>query len=541
MEKKKVVYGHIGRDKDAFDEKEPERWRPTLSIFTHTDFPVHRFHLIHHPETEALAMSVKQEISELSKQTEVRLHSLPIRKIYDFEEVYESLYQFCKGQKFDTNQEDYYFHIITNTHVWRIGVFMVVNTNVFPGKILQTYSRKKGDTTKAYYTVVDLNLQRYDRIANRIKEEKRTNEKILKSNIDTKNIKYNELIRKIEQFAAISEKPILLLGKAGVGKTYLARRIFEVKRKAGLIDEKAGKLIEMDCTTIPESLLESELFGHKKGAFTGATVDYPGCIIEADNGLLFIDEIGNLSMYAQAKLLKVIEDRKVRPVGGKHTHIEESSFQLICATNKDLEKEIEAGNFREDLFARLNVKTFRLPELRERKEDIGPYIDDFWLAEKEKNDKKHIRFTFNRDAWDRYMDFAQSSEAIWKANFRDLNSSLERMCTEAEIKGNHYIDIEIVLEEIETLKEKWGGSAKHDPRVPMEMDRFDQVQLEYTLKICDESESMAAAGRKLYACSLSKKKSSNDSDRLKKYLSSFGLVWDRQRGVIMANDHRLPP
>jgi transcriptional regulatory protein RtcR len=530
MEKKIVVFGHIGRFKDLPSEDEPDRWRPTLSIFTHKEFPVHRFHLMYHPETIELAQEITREIQGLSKQTEVKLHEMDIQKPFDFEEAYEKLYQFCTARDFDTDREDYYFHITTNTHVWQIGIFMVINTNLFPGKILQTWAGAKG--SRAGYTVVDLNEQRYARITNRL-EKKQTNEEILKSGITTKNARYNELINKIEQYAANSEVPILLLGKTGTGKTYLAGKIFEVKKKSGLIGKNVETMIEMDCITIPESLLESELFGHKKGSFTGATEDRQGLLLQADKGLLFIDEIGNLSMNAQAKLLKVIEDKKIRPVGGEYKKdIKESDFQLICATNKDLAEEVKAGRFRDDLLSRFDVLTFELPELRERKEDIGPYIKEYWLKEKQKNDKKQIHYDFAQKAWDLYTKFAQSSEASWETNFRALNSSLERMCIEAKIKGSYNIDADIVKKEIENLKGKWGASTSRDPRIPEDMDPVKRVQLEYVLKVCDESDTIAAASRKLYASSLSRKKSSNDSDRLRKYLATCGLVWGKQ-GVVV--------
>jgi len=539
MEKKNVVFGHIGRYKDKFDEKKPSRWRPSLLIFEFKDFPVHCYHLLynsHYKDEEEIVHSIKAEIARLSKNTEVVLHPLEITDPFNFQEVYTKLYRFCDEMKpkFYPELENYYFTIGTNTHVWQISVFLAVYTNLFPGKILQTWGPNPDENkTEAGYSPVDLDLGENAPYFTLRKNKKETNEEILKSGIKTKNSGYNELINKIEKYAANSETPILLLGKTGVGKTYLARRIFEVKKNARLIDEKTEQMTEMDCTTIPETLLEGELFGYKKGAFTGAVNDYKGRLLEADKSVLFIDEIGNLSMYAQAKLLKVMEDKKIRPLGGKEDDAEESNFQLICATNKNLIKEIEAGNFREDLFARFDVLTFELPELRERKEDIGPYIEDHWLKEKEKNDRNHIRYNFTREAWNLYIEFAESSEAVWKANFRALNSSLERMCIEARIKESHTIDIDIVLNEIAELKAKWENSVIKDPRIPDVIDSFNRVQLEHVLDICDKSGSLADAGRKLYNSSLSKKESSNDSDRLRKYLNANNLKWDRREQRVV--------
>jgi len=533
MEKKNIIFGHLGKYRDRFDEKNPSRWRPSLSMFGFKNFPVHSFHLLYRLDEKEVACSIKAEIAKISKKTEVVLHPLDITDPFDFQEVYTKLYRFCDGMKaqFRPELENYYFTIGTNTHVWQIGVFLVVYTRLFPGKILQTWGPNLQEgRTEAGLSPVDLDLGENAPFFTLKKEKKETNEEILKSGIKTKNSRYNELINKIEKYAANSELPILLLGKTGTGKTYLARRIFEVKKNAHLIGDDIEQIVEMDCTTIPETLLESELFGYKKGAFTGAVTDYKGRLLEADEGILFIDEIGNLSMYAQAKLLKVMEDKKIRPFGGTDKDIKTSNFQLICATNKNLMKEIEAGNFREDLLARFDVLTFELPELRERKEDIGPYITDHWLKEKEKNDRNHIhiRYDFTQAAWELYMGFAESSEAVWKANFRALNSSLERMTIEAKIKESKIIDTEIVQEEIICLKKKWENSASEDPRIPYTIDSIDRVQMEYVLKVCDENDSLAEAGRKLYNCSLLKKGSYNDSDRLRKYLAAKNLTWDRR-------------
>ena len=537
--KKNVVFGHIGRGRDRPNQRS-DRWRPTLSIFMHDDFKVSRFHLIYNSfneEEKKLSSLIQAEIGALSTETEVVLEPMDIKDLYDFKEVYTKLYEFCNEIKFEPEHEEYYFHITTNTHVWQVGIFLVVYTNVFPGKIFQTWGPNpfEGRTEQGYHSV-ELNLGENAPSVINLRKKKPENEDILKSGVDTKNENYNRLIKEIELFAANSELPILLLGKTGTGKTFLARRIYSVKKNVGLIEEGDGKLVEVDCTAIPEALLEGELFGYKKGAFTGAIRDFKGLIKEADRGLLFIDEIGNLSLEAQAKLLKVIEDKEFRPIGGDFKDIQRSDFQLICATNRNLAEDVSAGKFREDLLARLNVWLFELPELRDRMEDIGPYIKDRWLIDKEENDKNHIRYSFNRDAWDCYIDFAKSPCALWKANYRDLNKSLERICTKAKIKGSVNIDREIVNEEIESLKKEWGvGHAPSpDPRIPEGLDPFVRVQREYVLKVCDESESLAAASRKLFSKSISEKKSSNDSDRLRKYLDASGLVWDRERGVVKA-------
>ncbi|MES2301326.1 MAG: sigma 54-interacting transcriptional regulator, partial [Pseudomonadota bacterium] len=168
----------------------------------------------------------------------------------------------------------------------------------------------------------------------------------------------------------------------------------------------------------------SALFGHKKGAFTGAAADRPGLLRTADGGMLFLDEIGELGLDEQAMILRAIEDKRFLPVGADRES--ESDFQLIAGTNRDLAQCVVDGTFREDLFARLNLWTFELPGLAERREDIAPNLDYELDRHAEREGE---RVTFNKEARDRYLAFAMSGEALWPGNFRDLASSVTRMAT----------------------------------------------------------------------------------------------------------------
>ena len=201
---------------------------------------------------------------------------------------------------------------------------------------------------------------------------------------------------------APSDKPVLILGESGTGKELVAKAIHEQSPLAN------RPLIVINCAALPESLLESELFGHEKGAFTGATDAKPGLFEIADGGTLFIDEFGELAGGLQAKLLRVLEDGSMRRIGSiKERRIK---VRLIAATNRDLEKEVAAGRFREDLYYRVNVLSISIPPLRERAEDI-PLLVKHFLGED----------------WELGPGVSQLFQsAFWPGNVRQLINALER-------------------------------------------------------------------------------------------------------------------
>ena len=173
---------------------------------------------------------------------------------------------------------------------------------------------------------------------------------------------------RIDRAAPTSVK-VLVTGESGVGKEMVARAIHQLSPRA------AGPFVAVNCAAIPENLIESELFGHVGGAFTGATADRRGSFEQADRGTLFLDEIGDMSLMTQAKILRALEHGEVRPVGGERTI--RLDIRLIAATHRSLDREVQEGNFREDLFFRIGVITVRVPALRERPDDIEPLIAHF--------------------------------------------------------------------------------------------------------------------------------------------------------------------
>jgi transcriptional regulatory protein RtcR len=294
----------------------------------------------------------------------------------------------------------------------------------------------------------------------------------------------------------------------------------------------AGSFVEVNCATIRGDQAMSALFGHMKGAFTGATSDRAGLLRAADGGMLFLDEIGELGADEQAMLLWAVEEKRFLPVGSdRDVH---SDFQLIAGTNRNLPAEVSAGRFREDLLARINLWTFCLPGLANRREDIEPNLE---YELEQYTARAGSKVTFNKEARRRFLEFAQSERAAWTANFRDLNGAMVRMAT---LSPAGRITVEVVDEEIGRLETAWRGTERDDEyslienslgqNRTAELDRFDRVQLADVIRICRQSRTLSEAGRHLFDVSRTRKSSSNDADRLRKYLVRFGLAWEELKG-----------
>ena len=209
--------------------------------------------------------------------------------------------------------------------------------------------------------------------------------------------------------AAPSLATVLILGESGTGKELLARYIHDRSARA------KGAFVAVNCAAIPETILESELFGHERGAFTGAVGKKDGRFARASGGTMFLDEIGELSQAVQVKLLRVLQEGEFEPVGG---HTTKADVRIVAATNRDLLAEVQAGRFREDLFYRLNVIQITAPPLRARREDVPLLVDHFLGLYCKKNGKP--RLTPTRGALERMLDYA------WPGNVRELENVIER-------------------------------------------------------------------------------------------------------------------
>ncbi|MDP2311839.1 MAG: RNA repair transcriptional activator RtcR [Pseudomonadota bacterium] len=520
-----VVLGLLGTNLDR-GVRGPERWqkwRPTVGLCRQEDLVVTRLDLLHPAPWASLASQTKADIATVSPETEVRLHTLDLTDPWDFEAVYTALYDFARAYPFDPDAEDYLVHITTGTHVAQICLFLLVESRHLPARLVQT---GPGGTPAGRYGVIDLTLSRYDRLASRFEAERQEATSFLKGGIETRSPAFNALIDRIELVALRSTAPMLLTGPTGAGKSRLARRVWELKRARRLVK---GAFVEVNCATLRGDGAMPALFGHRRGAFTGAVSDRAGLLREADGGVLFLDEIGELGLDEQAMLLRAVEDKRFLPVGSDREV--ESDFQLLAGTNRDLGRAVAEGRFREDLLARLDLWTFALPGLAERPEDIPPNLDH---ELEQVGRATGRRMLFNREARERFLAFAAT--APWPRNFRDLGGAVVRMTT---LAPGARIDRETVDEEIGRLQATWSAGARPkaaavpegDPVAELlgetPIDRFDQVQLAEVIRVCRASKSLSDAGRALFAASRAQRTSVNDADRLRKYLARFELDWER--------------
>ncbi len=525
MQKRKVVIGVLGTvlDKRGKRANRLRKWRPTVGLCQQADFPVARLELLHQPRDEGMAQQLAEDISLLSPHTAVRPHVVSIQDPWDFEEVYAAFLDFAIHYPFDTENEEYLVHITTGTHVAQICWFLLTEARYLPASLLQTSPAPKGapeeDVAAGVYSIIDLDLSRYTTLTSRFQREQQQSVSLLKAGIDTRNATFNKLIEQIERVALRSTAPMLLTGPTGAGKSFLAKRIFQLRQSRHRV---AGKLVAVNCATLRGDNAMSTLFGHVKGAFTGALTPRAGLLREAHGGVLFLDEIAELGLDEQAMLLKAVEEKTFFPFGSDKEV--ESDFQLIAGTHRDLRQWVEEGKFREDLYARINMWTFALPGLAERREDIAPNIE-FELQRFSAQEQTQTRF--DKDARERYLAFACSGQALWRGNFRELSASIARMATLAE-QGR--ITLPIVEEEIVRLQHSWRLPSSL-PAVSQEIDLFDQRQLETVLEVCRRSHSLSDAGRELFAVSRLKKANPNDADRLRKYLARFGLTWEHARSA----------
>ncbi|MBN1848487.1 MAG: sigma-54-dependent Fis family transcriptional regulator [Deltaproteobacteria bacterium] len=229
------------------------------------------------------------------------------------------------------------------------------------------------------------------------------------------NRQINTILQTIDKVAD-SDAPVLFLGETGTGKSLFARRVHDKSIRRG------RPFLTIDCAALAETLLESELFGHVKGSFTGAVSAKRGLLEEAQGGTVFLDEIGEIPPGTQVKLLRTIQEKEIKPVGGNHSI--RIDVRFVSATSRNLEEEIEKGHFREDLYFRLAVIPLRMPPLRERREDLPQFIAHFVNVYNKRYKKKVSRID------PKVMQMLNSS--FWKGNIRELENAIERAVLLAE-------------------------------------------------------------------------------------------------------------
>ncbi len=507
-------------DRHGRGKRRWEVWRPSVALAMQEDIVFDEYYLIHSTAHAALAREVMDDIVAVSPGTKLIPEIINFKDAWDFVEVYAALYDLSRRLDFRPDEHRYFIHITTGTHVAQICLFLLNESRHLPGELIQTMP-SRANTAAGSYALINLDLSKYDLLAKRFAIERQNDLDFLKSGIATRNRRFNALIETIERVMLRSTEPLLLTGPTGAGKSQLARRIYELKKLNRLM---TGAFVEVNCATLRGDMAMATLFGHTKGAFTGATAARPGLLKTADNGILFLDEIGELGLDEQAMLLRAIEEKTFFPVGSDRE--ERSSFQLICGTNKDLAAAVREGRFRDDLLARVNLWHFQLPGLADRREDIEPNLD----YELDKFSRKTgQRVSLNKEARARLLRHALSPDTPWRGNFRELNAMMTRMAT---LAPDGRIDAATVDDELarHTSEPADDDEARFAELLGVDyvkrFDRFDLAQLAEVLRIAQTSSSLSDAGRKLFSATRRLKKTANDTDRLRKYLLRFHLTWD---------------
>lgn len=310
-----------------------------------------------------------------------------------------------------------------------------------------------------------------------LREENRALREALGKRYQYKNViahsdKMQAVLAMVERVAA-TNATVLLGGESGVGKDMIARAIHEHSQRA------AGPFVKINSTAIPENLLESELFGYEKGAFSGATASKPGKFELADKGTLFLDEIGDVPAATQVKLLRVLQDREFERLGGTKTL--KVDVRLIAATNRDLRAAIEEGAFREDLYYRLNVVAIDIPPLREHKEDI-PALANFFLEKFARESNQPLR-KLKPDALRKLIDYH------WPGNARELENIIARGATLALGDALGADDIHL---DSETPSRR--AAAQASPVLPpgMTLEKWEEEMIREALRQANGNKSQAA-------------------------------------------------
>jgi DNA-binding NtrC family response regulator len=303
--------------------------------------------------------------------------------------------------------------------------------------------------------------------------------------------------RTVEKIAA-SDTTVFICGESGTGKELVARAIHRLSKRA------AGPFIKVNCGALTETLLESELFGHEKGAFTGAVKQKPGRFELADNGTLFLDEVGDVPPAMQVKLLRALQEREIIPVGG--TTPIKIDCRLVAATNADLEREVAEGRFRADLYYRLNVIPVKLPPLRHRRDDIPVLVDHFLKKLAPQAGTKII----TKDALEVLMKYD------WPGNVRELENAIERSVI---LDEGGTIEVEDLPEKIRFGTTPKGSLVIDSPNMSLE-----ELEREYILKVLDYTRWQKKRASEILGINAS---------TLYRKLLAYGLEKQGERGRIL--------
>ena len=350
-----------------------------------------------------------------------------------------------------------------------------------------SYFLEKPIEPEGILALLEKAIERKDLQAENVQLKQKLLERYNFGNIIGKSRKMHELFELVESVAA-SEANILIQGENGTGKELIANAIHYNSKRT------KGPFIKINCAAIPKDLIESELFGYRKGAFTGATMDKEGLFESAEGGSLLLDEIGEMPPYLQTKLLRVLQEREYRPIGSDRiVHVD---FRLICATNIDLDAALREGKVREDLYFRINTITLKVPALRDRSEDI-PLLCEHFLEKFRLRYQKPVR-TISAAAYHVLI------RNRWPGNVRELENAIERAVLVA--KGSEITPADLP----ETLREEIATSAEFTFPQHWTLSEIEKMAIVQTLKRTNWNKQEAAAVLGLYRPTLYSKMKKHD-------------------------------
>lgn len=352
------------------------------------------------------------------------------------------------------------------------------------GSILQAVEAMKRGVS--HYVQKPFDLEEVDMVIRRGMEQRTSRRSLELLKLNPKQLigvspEIEEIRHQIRVLAENDNVDLLVIGETGTGKEVVVRTIHEMSPRASM------PMVKINCGAIPETLLESELFGYEKGAFTGAAKAKKGLFELADGGMVFLDEVGELPLSMQAKLLTFLEDRRFRRVGGLRDI--EVSVRIAAATNRDLEEEVREGRFREDLYYRLNVLQIRIPPLRERRDDV-PVLCEYYL--------KHFNRKFGRKVAGISPEFMDAlKQYSWKGNVRELRNVMERCVLFS--RGNLLTGKETGLSMPQPVPEQQDGGSfpvrnlREGPvDLKKELENFERAYIDQALELSDGNMSRAA-------------------------------------------------
>jgi DNA-binding NtrC family response regulator len=386
---------------------------PILSLLSSRSF--NRVLLFSTPSTEQITLETKKAITSLYPQTDVDVLEVNLDDPTDYMAILKGLREHARAIQENLMDATFYVAVASGTPQMHACWVLLAAAGEIPARLLHVRPPHFVTRDRPLVTEIDLTSPEFPIVRSQILEISDLGNGVVDFNaavVQLDIIGDHPAMRRALEIGAMlapSNAPVLIFGETGTGKELFARFIHRLSGR------QRDKFIAINCAAIPGELVESLLFGHKKGAFTGATSDQVGKFDSADQGTLFLDELGDLPLPVQAKLLRVLQDGLVEPVGDRKPH--KVDVRIIAATNRDLRRQIRQGKFRDDLYYRLNVGEVKLPLLRERRSDI-PKLALHILDRINGSLRKPKRFS--PGALNRLQGHG------WPGNVRDLENVIER-------------------------------------------------------------------------------------------------------------------